>query len=178
MVLEWTPAVLSSIVSASIVAAAIIFASMFTLKLARNDKNRERRERQAAEVKILLDAHMNLWRGLQQMEAHAASMHYGQLPDSHALYVEDFRWLRDVLRNESLMLAPEIHAEYVEFLKRPRKPAMFEGNSVPAGSHVYGMKDYEPYLEDLSKMQQIAEGQWKKYEAKYLELGGNYPHAG
>lgn len=178
--MDWPPEVLSSIMSALIVAAAITFASMFTLMLTRNDRHRERREHQAAEVKMLLDAHMNLWRGLRQMEAHATGLPKRQLPgDSHALLADDFRWLRDVLRNESLMLAPEIHDEYFEFLKKPLKFAMFDvGEHIPASSHVYGRTSDEPYLADLSKMQQIAERQWKKYEAEYRRLGGKYPHAG
>ena len=180
MVLDWLANVCSSdpssCLSSLIVATAIIFASMFTLALTSVDKHLERRKRQAAEVKMLLDAHMNLWRGLRQMEAHAAAMHYGQLPHSHVLYMKDREWLRDLLRNKSPMLAPEIHDEYVEFLKRPPKPTMFDGTSVPAGSGG-DRKDHEPFLADLSRMQQIAEDRWKKYEVEYRRLGGKYPHA-
>ncbi len=171
--MDWYAEILPSIMSASIAIAIIT-----TLVLARKDKKRECRERQATEVKMLLDAHMNLWSGLRQMEAHAAG-----IPDrnkqsgSHALLVDDFKWLRDVLRNESLMLAPEIHDEYVKFLKEPLKQAMFGlGSYIPASSHIYGASD-TPYLANLSKMQQIAEKQWKKYESEYRMLGGKYPHA-
>ena len=98
-----------------LIAAAITV----TLVLARKDKNREIRERQAAEVRMRLDAHMNLWRGLRQMEGLAMKMPDRPLSgERHVLLADDFRWLRDVLRNESLMLASEIHDEYVEFLKK------------------------------------------------------------
>ena len=127
MVLDWLTEVWSSNASSLIVAVDIILASVSTLVLTMINKHRERRERQAAEVKMLLDAHMNLWRGLRQMEAHAAGLPNRGLPDGrkHALLADDFKWLRNVLRNEALMLAPEIHEEYSEFLKKGLKPALF-----------------------------------------------------
>ena len=109
--------------------------------MARKDKNREICERQAAKAKVLRDAHMNLWRGLRQMEGLATKIpHRPMSGERHVLLGDDFGWLRDVLRNESLMLASEIHDEYVEFLKKQLRPASFGlGDHVPTSSYIYGM---------------------------------------
>ena len=170
---------LAEVLSSNTVAGAITFATASTLTLTMINKRRERRERRAAEVKMLLDAHRNLWRGLRQMETYATELRNRYPQDGHALLADDFKWLRDTLRNEALMLSDEIHEEYWEFLKKELKPAYFGfGDHIPAGSYMSGTPASDTYIADLSKMQRIAESQWKKYEAEYIRLGGKYPHAG
>ena len=141
---------------------------------------RRRKDNRAEMIKDKADVYKELWYALRQMESQSKRGNSEGKKSHEMENPYDINWLRNHFRNNASLFSTELHNEYCALLEKDihtifddvwKIDANF--SSLDNDHKIRGSLSKQTLMiADLSKMQNIALAEWRKWENKYEKMVG------